>query len=258
VQTNQRGKKMTTVNGRIAWGEKGAGAGGGASKLDQKNDFLRLKSDGDYIIQLMSEAPMAYHEHWSKTTDGQNRSLRCALRNCTLCKEADAAKNSPDPKQKEAAKQMMAKPKYAIEAYLLAQGNERLGQSTGRAVIFEFGKQVYEGISQVAKTLEKIGGQLTGSILLINRDARRGPSGMYSVTLVPTQYKMNQAQLDSVKAFEEKSIDLSKLYAPPEDEANMRRLGRLGGPTDGPMPAASFTGQAPNQAAGGAKWDDSW
>lgn len=249
---------MTTVNGRIAWGEKAAGGAGG-SRLDQKNDFLRLKADGDYIIQLMSEAPMAYHEHWSKTADGQNRSLRCALRNCTLCKEADAAKNSPDPKVREAAKQMISKPKYAIEAFLLAQGNERLGQTTGRAVIFEFGKQIYDQISQVAKTLEKIGGQLTGSILLVNREARRGPSGMYSVTLVPTAYKMTQQQLDAVKAFEEKGIDLSKLYAPPEDEANMRRLGRIGGDTD--APAASFGGGGGGDAApaaGGAKWDDSW
>jgi len=249
---------MTTVNGRIAWGEKAGGSAGG-SRLDQKNDFLRLKADGDYIIQLMSEAPMAYHEHWSKTSDGQNRSLRCALRNCTLCKEADAAKNSPDPKVREAAKQMVSKPKYAIEAFLLAQGNERLGQTTGRAVIFEFGKQIYDQISQVAKTLDKIGGQLSGSILLVNREARRGPSGMYSVTLVPTAYKMNQQQLDAVKVFEEKGIDLSKLYAPPEDEANMRRLGRIGGgPDASAVPLSGGGGGDAAPAAGGAKWDDSW
>lgn len=246
---------MTTVNGRIAWGEKAAG-GGNNSKLDQKNDFLRLKADGDYIIQLLSEAPMAYHEHWSKTTDGQNRSLRCALRNCTLCKEYEAAKNSMDPKLREAAKQMSAKPKYAIEAYLLAQGNERPGQVPGRPVIFEFGKQVYDQISQVAKTLDKTGGKLTGSILIVNREARRGPSGMYSVQYFPTSYKMTQQQLDAVKAFEEKGIDLSKLYAPPEDEANMRRLGRLGaGPGD--TPSAAVSSDAPT-ASGGAKWDDSW
>lgn len=246
---------MTTVNGRIAWGEKAASAAGGP-RLDQKNDFLRLKADGDYIIQLMSDAPMAYHEHWSKTTDGQNRSLRCCLRNCTLCSEAEAARNSPDPKIREASKQLSAKPKYAIEAYLLAQGNERLGQTTGRASIFEFGKQIYDQISQVAKTLDKVGGQLSGSILLINREARRGPSGMYSVTLVPTAYKMSQQQLDAVKEFEGKEIDLAKLYSPPEDEANMRRLGRtvIGG--EGTPAALATGGGAP--AAGGAKWDDSW
>ena len=248
---------MTTVNGRIAWGEKAGGGGAGASKLDQKNDFLRLKADGDYIIQLLSEAPMAYHEHWSKTADGANRSVRCSLRNCTLCKEYEIAKNSPDAKLREASKQMRASPKYAIEAYLLAQGNERLGQSVGRAVIFEFGKQIYDQISQVAKTLDKIGGQLSGSILLVNREARRGPSGMYSVTLVPTGYKMSQQQLDSVKSFEEKGIDLSKLYAPPEDEANMRRLGRLGGP-GGEAPTATAAPSDAAPSAGGAKWDDSW
>jgi len=246
---------MTTVNGRIAWGEK-AGSAGGGSRLDQKNDFLRLKADGDYIIQLMSDAPMAYHEHWSKTADGQNRSLRCCLRNCTLCKEADAARNSPDPKVREASKQMGAKPKYAIEAYLLAQGNERLGQTTGRAVIFEFGKQIYDQVSQVAKTIDKVGGQLSGSILLVNREARRGPSGMYSVTLVPTAYKMNAQQLDAVKEFEEKSIDLNKLYSPPDDEANMRRLGRTGGSPDAPAASLGAGDSAP--ASGGAKWDDSW
>lgn len=247
---------MTTVNGRIAWGEKSGGNLGGA-RLDQKNDFLRLKNDGDYIIQLLSDAPMAYHEHWSQTTDGQKRSVRCALRNCTLCKEYDVAKNSPDAKLREASKQMRASPKYAIEAYLLAQGNERLGQSTGRAVIFEFGKQIYDQISQVAKTLDKIGSQLSGSILLINRDSNRGPSGMYSVTLVPTAYKMSPPQLELVKAFEERAIDLSKLYAPPEDEANMRRLGRLGPPTGTDAAVATSTAQgAPT--AGGAKWDDSW
>jgi hypothetical protein len=249
---------MTTVNGRIAWGEKAGGGAGGASKLDQKNDFLRLKADGDYIIQLLSESPMAYHEHWSKTADGQNRSLRCALRNCTLCKEFEVAKNSADPKLREAAKQMSAKPKYAIEAYLLAQGNERLGQAVGRPVIFEFGKQIYDQISQVAKTLDKIGGQLSGSILLVNREARRGPSGMYSVTLVPTGYKMSQQQLDAVKAFEEKAIDLSKLYAPPEDEANMRRLGRLGGSGGETPTATAAAGTDAPASAGGAKWDDSW
>jgi len=246
---------MTTVNGRIAWGEKSGGGAGGAER-EEKNDFLRLKNDGDYIIQLLSDAPMAYHEHWSKTSDGQKRSVRCALRNCTLCKEYDIAKNSADAKLREESKQLRASPKYAIEAFLLAQGNERLGQSTGRAVIFEFGKQIYDQISQVAKTLDKVGSQLSGCILLINRDQQRGPSGMYSVTLVPTQYKMTQPQLDLVKSFEERAIDLSKLYAPPEDEANMRRLGRLGPPSDSGAGAPPPAQGAPT--SGGAKWDDSW
>ena len=79
---------------------------------------------------------------------------------------------------------------------------------------------------------------------------------MYSVTLVPTAYKMNQQQLDAVKEFEGKEIDLAKLYSPPEDEANMRRLGRtvIGG--EGAPAALATGGGAP--AAGGAKWDDSW
>lgn len=246
---------MTVVSGRVQWGENVSSS---ASQVD-KNTFFRMKDDGDYIIALLEGAPQPYKEHWTKNTEGKGRSVRCALRNCTVCKEADQLMASNDESKRNEGKRMRAKDKYAIEAFVVADKGESLGTAVGRPAIFEMTRQVYEGVSSIKGTLDKVGGSLLNSMLHINRKLDRKPN-VYNVTLVPMPVNFNDQQKRAIEQFKSKGIDLGKLYAPPTDEENLRRLGRIGG---GPMsddPQSHSDDHAPSGSGGGGQvqWSDTW
>lgn len=247
---------MTITSGRISFEDNPFPEKNTGAKLDE-NDFIRLKQEGDYMVMLLSASPFTYQEHWAVNARNEKRSFRCAMRNCTLCAEAAAAQlAASDQATKDAAKQLGAKSKFAIEAYLLGKGDDILGATAGRPGILEFGPQVFSQIKNISSTLKKVGGNLNGSIVMINRDKRRGPTGMYSVTQIPSAYALNPEQQALLKKFNERGLDLSKMYETPTDEANMRRLGRIGGDPVAERPGATVIGQT--ASVGGTKFTDSW
>jgi hypothetical protein len=247
---------MTVISGRVSFEENPfPERSGGGGKLDE-NDFIRLKTDGDYMIMLLSATPFIYQEHWAVNARNEKRSLRCAVRNCSLCNESAELLASADPVKKEAGKAMAAKSKFAIEAFLLGKGDERLGSVTGRAGILEFGTQVFGQIRSISNTLKKVGGTLDRAILSINRDKRRGPSAMYTVTQVPVAYKLTAEQEENLRKFNERGMDLAKIYDTPTDEANMRRLGRIGEAAAQTQNGATVLGST--QQTGGTKFSDAW
>ena len=246
---------MSQVNGRVVWGEN-PNKGGNSLRLGD-SDYLRIKQDGDYIIKIMADQAMGYHEHWAdaNTPEGvKRRSVRCAMRNCTLCAEYEAYLKRPNF-DKKVADEMKAKSKWAIEGYLLASGSEELsGTQLGRPVVFEFTKQVFDGISSISKTLRKVGGTLNNSIILVNRDKGRGVKGMYEVTNVPVVKELTDKQKELYKAFVDKGVDLDKMYETPTDEVNMRRLGRSPQGVEG---EASVAPETPRVATA-FKAEESW
>jgi hypothetical protein len=248
---------MTVISGRISFEDNPFPEKSTGAKLDE-NDFIRLKEEGDYMVMLLSPSPFTYQEHWTVNARNEKRSVRCAVRNCTLCAEAALAISAGgDQAAKDASKQLAAKSKFAIEAYLLGKGQDVLGQTVGRPGILEFGPQVFGQIRTVSNMLKKVGGTLDRALLMINRDKRRGPTGMYTVAQIPMAYSLNKAQQDLLTKFQERGLDLAKLYETPTDEANMRRLGRIGGgEVAAARPGATIIGAAAQ--TGGTKFTDSW
>jgi len=247
---------MTITSGRVSFDENPFPERGGAGgKLDE-NDFIRLKADGDYMIMLLSPSPYIYQEHWAVNARNEKRSLRCAVRNCSLCNESAELQASSDPVKKEAGKQLAAKSKFAIEAYLLGKGDDKLGAVVGRAGIFEFGTQVFGQIKSISNTLKKVGGTLDRAILSVSREKRRGPTAMYQVTQVPVAYRLSPDQEENLRKFQERALDLAKIYDTPTDEANMRRLGRIGDAPAQTQNGATVLGAPPTR--GGTSFSESW
>lgn len=247
---------MTADNGRVSFDDAVWNKPAASKANGDKNDYIRVSEDKDYMIMLLSTAPFSFQEHWSTNASGEARSVRCAMRNCTLCAEATALLSSSDPAKQSAGKELKAKQKFAIEAYLLGTGNETLGGQAGRPGIFEFGPQIFNQIRSISNTLKKVGANIDGIILSVNRDKRRGPNGMYQVTQLPVVYKLSEEQQALLKAFQAKGLDLAKMYEAPSDEANMRRLGRIAGSEPARPAGSTVLGSA--QTTGGTPFTPSW
>lgn len=241
---------MSTVTGRVLWGENPNKTSGNTTRLAD-SDYLRIKNDGDYFFMPLEDGPMTWHEHWADaiTPEGiKRKSFRCSMRDCTLCAEYEAAAKKPGI-DKKVLDGMRAKQKWAICGYLFAEGSEELsGNQKGRPVIFEFGKQVYDGISSASASLRKVGAKLNGSIILINKEKARGVKGMYTVNTVPVVKTLSSEQQKNFDVFLAKGIDLEKMYETPTNEMNLRRLGRAVGSSSSstteetPKTATSFDG----------------
>lgn len=238
---------MSTVTGRVLWGENPNKNNSNSTRLSD-SDYLRIKANGDYFFMPLEDSPMTWHEHWADaiTPEGVKRkSFRCSMRNCTLCAEYEAAAKKPGI-DKKVLDGMKAKQKWAIVGFLLAEGSEDLmGTQKGRPCIFEFGKQVYDGISSAMSGLKKVGAKLNGSVILINKDKDRGVKAMYTVNNVPVVRTLTSDQQAMFKAFMDKGIDLEKMYETPTNEMNLRRLGRSVGAAADTASAASETEKTP-------------
>lgn len=248
-----------SVTGRILWGESPK-TGNDSTKLAQ-TDYLQIKNDGDYFIMPMEDGPITWHEHWADaiTPEGiKRRPVRCSMRDCFLCAEYEAAAKAGNV-DKKILDGMKAKQKWGILAYLLAEGNEELnGKQKGRPVVFEFGKQIYDGISQADKSLRKVGSQLKGTVILVNKEKARGVKAMYIVNNIPVVKTLNDEQKAAFEAFKAKGVDLEKMYETPTNEMNMRRLGRSVGGVAATTTTSTATAQTGAPATNFNSGDDAW
>lgn len=206
------------VFGRVSWGEKVRSGNGG-------NDFLRLSKDGSFEYRILGADAFAFATHWAKDNDGGTKTVRCAGKDCVLCKEGNKIKV-----------------RYSIEAYSLDEKRPGILELTGQA---------YAGLQGIANN-PKFGDPRKYNIM-ITRDKARAPSAMYVVNFIGRDELDPDARKLCVE-FMEKKLDLNKLCGSQTNEEIMRRLGRMpasgsssgfgGGPSDGETEEASGDGDA--------------
>jgi hypothetical protein len=200
---------MTHTTARVAWGAAQAGLTPGKAS---KADFLQLSQDGTYYVKMVGRLPCLYYEKWTKNVEGQDRSVV-------------VGKHEPD-----------AKARYAVEVFVLAEPGEKIGKQTGRPAILTFGRQIYDGISQVAAVTEQVGGDSAGMIIAIDRKKGRRPQ-MYICNNVPSNLTLNEEQSKLVDIFLSRpELDFAKLFAPLTSEQIQIRLGFVKAPNPSSEP----------------------
>lgn len=232
---------MTTVVGRVPWGQKAPSGGAGGA------DFFRLDKDGTYKFRFLASAPVIWYQHWVPNSDGKPTPVRCSLQGCTLCKEAKVLMDSSDDAKQKLGAAQRRKKKFAVEAYLFDQDKP----------------VILEGPGMVSDIISSLEGKVEGlekQVLSITRDYagnKNKPALIYSVIpLGPKEF--NAEQVTKIKEFMGRT-DLVKIFTVPKDEDNLRKLGRLGDPaqqasTAAPLREVVAAVGGETEKAGGQPW----
>lgn len=211
-----------TVIGRVPWGQK-SGGGGGA-------DFFRLP-EGTTKLRLLASAPVIWYQHWVPNSEGKSTPVRCAIQNCTLCKEAKALIDSGDETRKKVGEAQRRKKKISVEAYLFGEDKPVILEGPGM-------------VGDLIASLEGVVQDLEKQVLAITRDKNKPVALMYSVIPIgPREFTPEQTK--KVAEFMTRT-DLIKIFTVPKDEDNLRKLGRLGDPS---QIAAATTTSIPTRQA---------
>lgn len=179
------------VFGRVSWGEKVKTGGGG-------NDFIRLSKDGSFEFRILGPEAFAFASHWAKDASGNGKTVRCAGKDCILCKEGNKIKIV-----------------YAIEAYFIDEK---------RAGILQVPSQAYGGLQTLANN-PKFGDPRKYNIM-ITRDKARAPSAMYTVNFIGRE-ALEPDAIAKCNEFMDKKLDLNKLCGSMTNDEILRRLNRI-------------------------------
>jgi len=179
--------------GKTSWSNPLPTSGGGG------DDFLNLNKDGQYVLRVIGEAPFEYAAHWADDVNGQIRRLKCAGRDCVMCKEG-----------------VKAQVRYLLEV---------IDIDNSEAKIVEFGTQVYKQIHALYNN--KHWGDPRGYNLMIDRNKARGPSGMYQVMPLGKEELDAETKAAAI-AFKDRVKEVMLKFAEPaSNEENLKKLGRI-------------------------------
>lgn len=185
--------------GKTSWDTPAPTTGGGG------DDFLHLNKDGQYILRVIGEAPFEYAAHWAEDVNGQKRRVKCAGRDCVLCKEG-----------------VRPQVRYLLEVINFKNNNDT---STGETKIVEFGAQVYNQIRSLYNNPHW--GDPRGYNIMIDRDQKRGPSGMYQVMPLGKEELNTELKAASVEFKDRIKEVLGKFAEPSTNEEILMKLGRV-------------------------------
>lgn len=184
---------MTRVTfGKTSWDSPAPGGTGG-------DDFLNLNKDKQYIVRIIGEAPFEYAAHWAEDESGQLRRIKCAGRDCVLCKEG-----------------VKSQVRYLLEV---------IDVDNDVPKIVEFGPQVYNQIRALYNN--KHWGDPRGYNIVIDRDKSRGPAGMYQVMPLGKEDLSADMKAAAVEFKDRIKEVIAKFAEPSTNEEILQKLGRV-------------------------------
>jgi len=174
------------------------------------SDFMNL-IEGDNKVRIVTN-PYQFVVHWARDASGQNRKIRCAIKNCPLCRQGADSQT---------------------RWYLGV-----LDYKSGRPKILEIGSQIFRGIRAYVndpdwnETFKKP----WGNILAYDVNITRGPKGtqpLYQVKPSPKMKDITEEETSLVEGFLNK-IDISKFTQPSTPEEVAEKMGMYSSDTATP------------------------
>jgi len=184
----------TVTFGKTSWDTPHVSGGG-------RDDFLQLNKDGQYELRIIGTAPSEFAVHWTEDVNGQTRRVKCAGRDCLLCKENQRPQI-----------------RYLLEVMNRAEDN--------KCQLVEFGPQVYNQI--VALNNSKHWGAPNTYDILIDRSKARGPSDMYQVMAIGAKGELpadEEAKATEFRLTIESVVE--KVSQPSSNDEILKKLGRV-------------------------------
>lgn len=177
-----------------SWGSRPTSNASGADK----DDFLNLRDDGTYRVRIVSGRPYKFQVHWVRDTSGKMRRVKCAARDCPLCKEGDEAQ----------------------VRYMSAV----IDRSDGRVKVMEFPRSVFNALADMYND-EEWGDPMNYDIKII-KNKSAAPRDKYKTSGIPSSIgRPSEDEMDSVTEFTDR-VSLDKLSAPLRPAEVLRILGR--------------------------------
>lgn len=182
------------------------------------NDFMRL-NEGDNKVRIVTN-PYQFVVHWVKDQSGQNRKIRCAIKNCPLCRQGAETQT-----------------RWFIGV---------LDYKSGLPKILEIGSQIFKGIRGYINNPEwdERYEKPWGTILAYDINIQRGPKGtqpLYQVQPSPKMKDLNDEETGLVEGFLKK-IDISKFTKPSTPEEVSEKMGL---PSEAPETSKPSKGKKP-------------
>lgn len=156
------------------------------------SDFMSL-DEGSNPVRIVS-SPFQTYSHFTKDDSGQNRKVRCALKDCPVCERGEKAS-----------------PRWFIAV---------LNRKTGKPAILEIGPQIFKGIKLL------VNNKKWGDVRGYDVDFVRGPKGAQPLYVVSPEPKENltNEEKELIKEFMGRT-DLNELCVAPTPEELCEKLG---------------------------------
>ncbi len=159
-----------------------------------RSDYFNIKDDGQYLMRICGK-PHEYAAHWVDGDGGSRIKVNCAAKDCVLCKKG-----------------LKVSVRYLVPVLL---------RDENRVALTEFGPQVFGGIKKLYKTAAW--GNPMGYDIMIDKEKKRGASGMYFVTPI-AKSDFESSEKAMIKEFLER-INLKEMSAPSTNEEIAEKLG---------------------------------
>lgn len=181
------------TNTTMTFGQLDSWESEGSGSKTSKEDYLNIKTDGITVVRFLTEPPFKYHAHW---VDLGTRKMKvnCAGRDCLLCKQGNEA----------------------IKFYVSIV----LNRETGRCQVFEFKKQIFDGLKGFFTDLPDWGSLLAYDVK-IDRKLSRKPE-VYKLIPRP-KTPLTKEELVMIAEFKDR-VSLDKHCSPMTNEAIQKRL----------------------------------
>jgi len=178
-------EQMSDVKyGQVDWDDASISTG---------SDFLKLEQ-GDNVIRIFTK-PYQFVVHWVKDGSGVNKKVKCADKNCPLCKKG-----------------IKGQYRWLVGA---------ICRKTGEAKILEISQQVFLGIKNY------ISNPKWGDIKMYDLNVKRGApktQPLYTVMAEPDKGPLSSAEKDLARNFLER-VDIAKFIKPATPEEIAEKLG---------------------------------
>jgi hypothetical protein len=174
----------TVKYGQVDWDDAHVSTG---------NDFMKLEQ-GSNVVRIFSK-PYQFAVHWVKDTAGTSRKVKCADKNCPLCKKG-----------------IKAQYRWLLRV---------LDRRDNIPKLLEISSQVFLGIKNYVSNPK------WGDIKMYDVDIKRGPKGtqpLYIVMAEPDKGPLSNAEKETAKAFMER-VDIEKFIKPATPEEIAEKLG---------------------------------
>lgn len=181
--------------GRTGWDE--------APSMGGKSDFLDMKDNGEYVVRVIGDQPFKFAVHWTKDVNGKAKKVNCAIKDCALCKEGEAAKT-----------------RYAVEVFVKSTPKGELNECR----LMEYGPAVQNHISGLAKN-SRWGNPKGYDLAIVKNTNEASPMNVYRVMPLGKDPLLD-TEVSTIKEFLGKDLPVSKWYGPSTNAEIMEKLGR--------------------------------
>lgn len=168
-------------------------AGWDDADISSTSDFMDLK-EGDNYVRIITARPFQFVIHWVKDATGSNRKIRCALKDCPLCRKGH---------------------KPQARWYIGV-----IDRRTNSAKILEISSQVYTGIKNYASSPKWK--DVTRYDINVKR-AAKGTQPLYSVVVEPPEPLDDRDE--ELKTNFLNKVDIGKFTQPSTPEEILEKLG---------------------------------